>query len=330
MVNMQNGVLANFDLENKAMNIEQLNTDHGNDHVKFVEGAGGFPFIKIDNGKASAIISVYAGQVLSFQPANEPHNLMFLSEAAYYQPGKAIKGGAPICWPWFGPDPERLGRPAHGFVRNRFWNVIRTEIKTGGDTKITLGLTDTPETQTIWPHSFALTLEITIGDSLNLELITRNTGKEGFSITQAFHTYFKIGHIGQVVVLGLEDAHYIDKVDSGTRKLQKGAITINAEVDRIYQDVPNELVIDDIALHRRIRIASKGSKTAIVWNPWAKISAEMGDLKDKDYERLLCVETANADSDVVEVGTDSECRLVANYRIERYLPDVLERLKGLL
>lgn len=311
------------------MNIEQLNNDHGiRDQLKFIEGGGGLPFIQVDNAKASAVISVYAGQVLSFQPANEPHNLMFLSEAAYYQAGKAIKGGVPVCWPWFGPDPEQRGRPAHGFVRNRLWNVMQTEVK-AGDTRITLGLADSPETQAIWPHSFALALEITIGDSLNLELVTRNTGNERFSITQAFHTYFRVGEIGKVVVLGLEDTNYIDKTDSGVQKRQKGAITINAEVDRIYRNAPNELIIDDTALVRRIRIASQGSKTAVVWNPWAKISAEMGDLKDDDYEHLLCVETANADQDVVEVGPGSESRLMANYRIERYLPDVLERLKGL-
>ncbi len=312
------------------VNIEQLNSDHGiSGQLKFVEGGGGLPFIQIDNTKASAVISVYAGQVLSFQPANEPQNLMFLSEAAYYKVGKAIKGGVPICWPWFGPDPERLGRPTHGFVRNRFWDVLRTEVRAGGDTRVTLGLTDTPETRTIWPHSFALALEITVGDSLNLELVTRNTAKEKFSITQALHTYFKVGHISQVVVLGLEDTGYIDKVDNGAHKLQKGAVTINAEVDRIYRDAPNELVIDDTALVRRIRIASQGSKTAVVWNPWEKIAAEMGDLKDDDYQRLLCVEIANAGTDVVEVSPDSEFRLVANYRVERYLPDVLERLKGL-
>ncbi|MGH8763257.1 MAG: D-hexose-6-phosphate mutarotase [Nitrosospira sp.] len=311
------------------MNIEQLNNDHGiRDQLKFIEGGGGLPFIQVDNAKASAVISVYAGQVLAFQPANEPHNLMFLSEAAYYRAGKAIKGGVPVCWPWFGPDPEQRGRPAHGFVRNRFWNVVQTEAR-AGDTRITLGLTDSPETLAIWPHSFALALEITIGDSLNLELVTRNTGKERFSITQAFHTYFKVGHIGKVVVLGLEDSNYIDKTDNGVQKRQKGAITINSEVDRIYRNAPDELIIDDTALVRRIRIASQGSKTAVVWNPWAKISAEMGDLKDDDYEHLLCVETANADRDVVEVGPGNESRLMANYRIEHYLPDVLERLKGL-
>lgn len=312
------------------MNIEQLNAEYGiDDQLKFVEGAGGFPFIKIDNDKASAVISVYAGQILSFQPANDSNNLMFLSEAAYYQPGKAIKGGVPICWPWFGPDPDGLGRPAHGFVRNRFWNVVRTGVTENGDATVTLGLIDTPETRAIWPHSFNLSLEITVGESLNLELITRNTNTNAqpFFITQAFHTYFKVGHIDQVTVLGLDGLEYIDKADNAAYKLQAGAVLISAEVDRIYRQAQGELVIDDVALDRRIRITSQGSNTAVVWNPWTKISAEMADLKDDDYQRLLCVETANADLDVVEIAPNSEFHLTANYRIERDFSHVLNGIQ---
>jgi glucose-6-phosphate 1-epimerase len=305
------------------MNIEQLNNDYGiADQVKFIQGAGGFPFIKIDNDKAGAVISVYGGQVLSFQPANEPHNLMFLSESAYYQPGKSIKGGTPICWPWFGPDPEQLGRPSHGFVRTLFWNVVGTETTADGDSKVTLGLTDTAETRAIWPHGFSLSLEITVGESLNLELITRNTTTQTFHITQALHTYFRVGHIDQVAISGLDGTEYIDKADNALLKLQTGTITIGTEVDRIYRDVERELLIDDAMFGRRIRIKSTGSKTAVVWNPWAKISAEMGDLKDDDYERFVCVETANAGSDIVKVGPNGECRLGANYHIERTLPEM--------
>lgn len=303
--------------------MEQLNTDYGiAGQLKFVEGTGGLPFIKIDNEKASAVVSIYAGQILSFQPANDSHNLMFLSEAAYYQAGKAIKGGVPICWPWFGPDPEGRGRPTHGFARNRFWSVAGTGITADGDTTVTLGLTDTPETRAIWPHSFKLSLKITIGESLNLELITHNTDTQPFFITQALHAYFKVGHITQVSVLGLGGLEYVDKADHAALKLQTGAVTIDAEVDRIYRKAPNELVIDDITLDHRIRITSTGSNTAVVWNPWAEISAEMGDLKDDDYEHFLCVETANADVDGVQVAPDSEFRLAANYSIEHDFPSI--------
>lgn len=298
------------------MDIQQLNDRHGiADRIKIIEGAGGFPFVRIDTDKASGLISLYGGQVLSYQPANEAHNLMFLSNMAYYQDGKSIKGGVPVCWPWFGPDPERQGRPAHGFVRNRYWTLRHTEAVRNGDCRVTLGLTDTPETRAIWPHAFDLSLEVTVGATLNLELITRNTDSKVFSITQALHTYFCVGDIGRIVISGLEDTDYIDKVDNGLHKRQTGGITIAREVDRIYQNVAGELTIDDVTLARRIRITSGGSKTAVVWNPWEKIAAEMGDLKDDDYQRFVCVETANAAAEVVEIPPGSEYRLMANYRV---------------
>ncbi|SDY65343.1 D-hexose-6-phosphate mutarotase [Nitrosomonas sp. Nm58] len=299
------------------MRIEQLNRDHGiAGQVEFIEGQGGFPFIHVNNAKANALISVYAGQVLSFRPAGKTDDLMFLSEKAYYQAGKAIKGGVPICWPWFGPDPEGKGRPAHGFVRNRMWDVIETGVAANGDAEVVLGLTDTPETQAIWPHAFVLALKITVGEALNLELVTRNMGSEAFSITQAFHTYFSVGDIHQTRVSGLEGRQYIDKVEGGQQKTQSGAVTISSEVDRIYLDVLNDILIHDAAMKRQIRIASQGSETAVVWNPWAKISAEMGDLQDDDYLRLLCVETANAATDIITIEPGSEFKLVANYRAE--------------
>lgn len=300
------------------MNTEQLNTEYAiPGQLKFIQGAGGLPFIEVTTANSSALISVYAGQVLSFRPAGEMDDLMFLSEKAYYQTGKAIKGGAPVCWPWFGADPQGLGRPAHGFVRNRMWNVVATEITVSGAIRVILGLEDTPETIEIWPQSFTLMLEITVGKSLNLELVTRNTGAQLFPVTQAFHTYFKVGDISQVSVSGLEDTDYIDKVDNSALKKQIGPVVINEEVDRIYLGVRDELVINDIALKRRIRIRSGGSKTAVVWNPWAKISADMADLQDNDYRNLLCAETTNAATDVVEVSPGRESRLVANYSIER-------------
>ena len=300
------------------MNTEQLNTEYAiPGQLKFIQGAGGLPFIEVTTANSSALISVYAGQVLSFRPAGEMDDLMFLSEKAYYQTGKAIKGGAPVCWPWFGADPQGLGRPAHGFVRNRMWNVVATEITVSGAIRVILGLEDTPETIEIWPQSFTLMLEITVGKSLNLELVTRNTGAQLFPVTQAFHTYFKVGDISQVSVSGLEDTDYIDKVDNSALKKQIGPVVINEEVDRIYLGVRDELVINDIALKRRIRIRSGGSKTAVVWNPWAKLSAEMADLQDNDYRNLLCAETTNAATDVVEVSPGRESRLVANYSIER-------------
>lgn len=300
------------------MSIDQLNTDYGlAGHLTFAAGNGGFPMIHIDNGQAKALISVYSGQVLSFQPATETADVMFLSDKAYYAEGKAIKGGVPICWPWFGPDPEGLGRPSHGFVRNRLWNVVTTSTTPEGATQVILGLKDTEETRAMWPQAFELTIAITIGTTLTVELTTRNLGDKAFPLTQAFHTYFKVGDISRVQVLGLENTQYLDKADGGVEKTQVGGVVTIGEVDRIYLDVPNELVIDDSALNRRIRIKSSGSKSAVVWNPWVKIAASMADLDDSDYQRLICVETTNAATDIVEVPANGEFRLQAIYSVER-------------
>ncbi len=305
-------------LQANFMAIEQLNKEFGiSDQVEVVEGKGGFPVVQVSNEKATAKISVYSAQVLSFQPAGESADLMFVSENAYYQTGKATKGGIPICWPWFGPDPEGKGRASHGFVRNRMWTLLSTEAMPSGETKVQLGMSPSEETLAIWPYQFELIMEATVGDQLTVTLTTTNTGDESFSITQAFHTYFSTGDISQVKVLGLEGKQYIDKPDSGAQKAQDGAINVTEEVDRVYMDAPSELVIEDGELDRRIRINSRGAKTAIVWNPWTEISQKMADLEADDYQRFICVETANAGDDVVEVAAGSAYQLKATYTIER-------------
>lgn len=299
------------------MNIAQLNQQFAiANTVKFIEGQGGLPFIQVQTDKAQALISVYAGQVLSFKPINQDADLMFLSTKAYYQAGKAIKGGAPICWPWFGADPEGKGRPAHGFVRNRMWEVIETHLGPEGEVAVTLGLNDTPETQAIWPYSFQLRLVVTIGDTLKLALITHNTGDQAFTITQAFHTYFSVKDIHHATVSGLDGNSYLDKVDAGKQKQQSGNVRIDSEVDRIYLNVSNDLIIHDAALNRRIAIKSQGSQTAVVWNPWEKIAKEMADLLDDDYLRLLCVETTNAATDTILIQPGNQFSLIAHYQVK--------------
>ena len=298
------------------MNIKQLNADYGiADKVKFVEGKGSFPLVEINNEHAQATISIYAGQVLSFKPVNQPE-VMFLSSQAYYQEGKAIKGGAPICWPWFGPDPEDKGRSSHGFARNSYWQMRDVVSTQDGATKVTMGLVDTPETRKIWDYSFDLAIAITVGSSLTIELITQNTGQQPFKITQALHSYFQIGDINNVAVLGLADKTYIDKVDENKEKTQTGSVTFTGECDRIYLDVPSTLTIEDSSLERKIEVIATNSKTAIVWNPGADISAKMADLGDKDYQNFVCVETANAANEIIEVAAGEQYKMSATYTVK--------------
>ena len=298
------------------MNFDQLCEYEIENELQFVDIEHGFTYIEINNAKAHATISTYSGQVLSYRPKSQKDDLLFVSDRAYYEEGKAIKGGIPVCWPWFGADPDDLGRPAHGFVRNRQWEVTGSESLANGSTKVILGMVDSNETRKIWPHTFKLSIEITVGDSLKLALVTRNSGDDSIAISQALHTYFYVGDISKVQVLGLDGIDYLDKVDGFAEKTQSGPVTINGEVDRIYKGVTGELVIDDESLGRRIRIASSGCSTAVVWNPWSEIAASMGDLDDDDYKKMICVETANAGPETVEIAAGSEYRLEAEYTIE--------------
>ena len=298
------------------MNFSQLCEYEIENELWFVEIEHGFTYIEINNSKAHATISTYSGQVLSYRPKDQQHDLLFVSDKAYYEDGKAIKGGIPVCWPWFGPDPDDLGRPAHGFVRNRQWSVSASESLADGSTRVVLSLTDNDATRAIWPHPFRLDIEITVGDSLRVALLTHNSGDQSVTISQALHSYFQVGDIGQVRVLGLDGTDYLDKVDGAARKTQAGPVTIAGEVDRIYTGVTGEQVIDDESLGRKVHITSRGCSTAVVWNPWADIAASMGDLDDDDYRKMICVETANAGPETVEIAAGDTYRLEAEYTIE--------------
>jgi glucose-6-phosphate 1-epimerase len=304
-----------FSCTEAIMNLDELTQYEIGDELRFIKSEHGFIFAEINNARAHATVSTYSGQVLSYRPNDRQDDLLFLSGKAFFEDGKAIKGGIPVCWPWFGADPENQGRPAHGFVRNRQWQVTGSESLEDGATKIVMSVTDSDATRVLWPHSFRLDIEITAGDSLKVALVTHNTGRDSMTISQALHTYFRVGDIGKVSIHGLDGVQYIDKANDAARMTQSGPVTISGEVDRIYTGVTGDLSIDDRALGRRIVVASSGCSTAVVWNPWVEIAAAMADLDDDDYQRMLCVETANAGPETVEVAAGADYRLAAEYTI---------------
>ena len=297
------------------MNFDELSQYEIDGELQFIEIEHGFVYAEINNARAHATVSTYSGQLLSYRPKDQQEDLLFVSDKAYYEAGKAIKGGIPVCWPWFGPDPENRGRPAHGFVRNRQWQVSGSESLADGSTKIILGITDNEATRALWPHPFRLDIEITVGDTLRVELVTHNTGKHSITISQALHSYFRVGDITRASVLGLDGINYLDKASDSARKTQSGPLTISSEVDRIYTDTSGDLTIDDASLERKISIASSGCSTTVVWNPWIEIAASMADLDDDDYLQMLCVETANAGPETVTIAAGDCYRLTAEYSI---------------
>ncbi len=292
--------------------------------LSIIKGKGSFPLINIENEYASVVISIYGAQVLSYKPKSKNSNssstqardLLFVSEMAYFEQGKAIKGGIPICWPWFGKDPENVDRQSHGFARNMLWKLEETAQLNNGLTQVVLSLSDSVETHKLWPHKFKLILTIEIGSSLKLSLKTVNTDVKRFTITQALHTYFSITDIHQTKIEGLEGTLYLDKVTgAGQPVMQQGVVTINEEVDRIYIDAPSKLTLLEAESESKVRIKSNGSKTIVVWNPWISISKKSGDLTDDAFLRFICVEIANTAKDIIVIEPNESFTIEVEYTI---------------
>ena len=245
---------------------------------------------------------------------------MWVSDAAKFAEGKSIRGGAPVCWPWFGAHTTEASFPAHGFARTVMWEVIHSRKRNDAKTEITLQLVDNHQTRTQWPYPTRLTLTLVVGDKLEMRLATTNVGDATIQIGEALHTYFHIGDIGTVKVTGLEGCDYHDKVDNFARKKQSGAIAFNGEVDRVYVDTPADCVIVDAGLNRRIRIAKTGSASTVVWTPWTEKAEKMGDMgagkSGAGWREMVCVESSNAMDNVVSVAPGETHTLAVTYSAE--------------
>ena len=282
--------------------------------VEFRIGDHGALVADISNAQGSGSVAIQGAQVLSWAPTgHEP--VVWLSDDARFKAGKSLRGGAPICWPWFGARQDDPNKPAHGFARNLDWEPIETSRVPEG-TRILLRLVPGKGQEAVWPHEAALTLAVIMGESLRLDLTTINRGKEPFELTQAIHTYFRVGEIDAVQVIGLEGREYIDTVGSHTVRRQDGPITIPHEVDRIYLDSPGDAIIVDQSLGRRIRVSKKGSGSYVVWNPWIEKSATLGDMGVDGYRSMVCVETTNAATDRVTVLPGDSYSLMTEYAVE--------------
>jgi D-hexose-6-phosphate mutarotase len=268
--------------------------------LEFLAGRSGIPVVEIKNELAEATISLEGGQVMTFRPHDQEH-VLWLSSFAPLKKEKSIRGGIPVCWPWFGAHAFDKQKPAHGFARNMLWTVKETKIRDDGATKITLELSDNEDTWSLWPHTFQLQLQIIIGSQLQLELSTYNIEDKNFIVSEALHSYFRISDVNQVKIHGLEYCTYLDKVDNFTNKIQKGTLTINDEVDRIYLGTTADCVIEDYGLKRNIRIAKQKSQSTVVWNPGMEKASELGDLGHRGFRKMVCVETANVAENAITV-----------------------------
>jgi len=274
--------------------VEALNEQYGSDgRLTFAADPQGLIFAEISNAWCRGRVYLQGGHVTDYQPQGQDP-VLWTSSTSLYQPGKAIRGGIPVCWPWFGNHPSDPVKPAHGFARTALWNLVTTSYNSKGETVITLSLNDSPQTHAIWPHPFYLTLTIVFGTSLQLLLTMENRSASLVSLSCALHSYFRVGDWQTCWIHGLDGVDYLDKVEGYARRTQSGEVVFEQETDRLYliPDAPCRIEIPESG--RDILVRQQGSTATVVWNPGPVKASAMGDMIGEEYREMVCVETAIA------------------------------------
>jgi len=273
----------------------------------------GLETLLIDTELARCEIALNGAQVLSFVPRSDGRDLLWCSSGRL-APGRPVRGGVPVCWPWFAKQDRPPEAIQHGFVRRMRWRVTTCAERTDGQVRVVMQLT-APEDGWPdglgWPMACTPELEIVIGEALQLSLCTRNAGDAPVTLTQALHTYFLIGDVRRIGLDGLQGLRYLDKLHDFAEFGQDAPWTFDGACDRIYLRSGSRHRIDDPVLDRSIRIESKCSSSTVVWNPGADGIAALGDVPLADWYQYVCVEAANcAPLDRVTVGPGEETLLV--------------------
>ena len=264
---------------------------------------------RIRHGEAELVVAQQGAHIVSYQiDGDQP--LIWSNPNAVFKQGKAIRGGMPVCWPWFGNfqrNPQRVqdmrqsSEPAnaHGEVRAIDWELMG--MGEDGDALIIEFIQPKAEGRLPgWPHTVGVKLQIRLDAALNVSLISFNAGPEDVSLSQALHSYFAVSDVHQVRVEGFDGVSYLNTLESwDTLKVQAGDITFTGETDRIYQDTPDLVSIVDPEWKRRIQIQTVGSKSSVVWNPWVEKTLTFSDMAADGWKGMVCVETANVTTDIV-------------------------------
>lgn len=282
------------------MDIEKLQEQFTiSDHVKITSGKGGWPYVHLENKGATAFISTYGAHVLHYTP-EEGTDILWNTPASFFEAGKPIRGGVPVCWPWFGPHASDPSKPMHGFARLAIWDIVKTGMNGNGETELVLSIRDNDYTRGLWPYPFQAWFIVRLGKKLSLTLSVVNNGTEPFTFADALHTYFKVGDASQITIEGLEGCTYLDGTNNNNKIVQTEKVAeIKKEENRRYLDTSSDCIIVDPVLGRKIKVEKQNSNTTVVWNPWINTARSMPDFDDEGYKTMVCVEAANAFNDTV-------------------------------
>ena len=262
--------------------------------LNFENGNGGLLRAVVNIPTCRGELVLQGAHITSWQPAGQLP-VLWLSQESHFEKGKPIRGGVPICFPWFGPNAEDAGLPAHGFARLVDWQIVATHANEDGSIAIRL------ETA-IYP--FALSFQVEFGTKLKMTLRTQvlPNSLSSHSFEDALHTYLAVSEIGSISISGLEGTAYIDKVDQASSKAASGSpIRFTSETDRVYLETQSDCLLMDEGLRRVIRVAKAGSASTVIWNPWVDKSKRMADFGDDEWHKMVCIETANVGGNRIEL-----------------------------
>lgn len=231
--------------------------------------------------------------------------VIYLSPDAVYRQGKAIRGGIPICWPWFNAHPSDPNLPSHGLVRNQFWELESTDVTEDG---VVAKLRCDGQ-------QWSVQVTISMGSSLEVALESTNLADECLMVSGALHSYFCVGDVGEITINGLEDTNYLDTVGDHTVRHQSGVIRIAGEVDRYY-DSSGTVRLEDPVKKRTIVIEKEASPSTVVWNPWIEKAAALSDLPDDGYRAFACIEAAITNDRAVALGKGEPHRFSTRISVE--------------
>lgn len=274
--------------------------------------------VRVENQAATATIFLQGAQVSHYQRHGQPP-LLWCSPLCDYRAGQSLRGGIPLCWPWFGDlahNPHEVSAhhrlenpPAHGFARQLHWQLDSITTPDTSHTVLTFSLQLAATEQTAWPFATRLSLRVTVANSLTVTFGVENTGGEAFCFASALHTYFATSDIKNTLVEGLDGLEYTDTLQDWRIFNQSGSLHIDREVDRIYHATDQPISIIDREWQRAITINTEGSKSAVVWNPWSEKAARLSHFADDAYLEMLCIETANVDRDIVSLAPGAKHQL---------------------
>lgn len=264
--------------------------------AQIIAAQGGLPAVRIQTPQTTGLVYLHGAHVAAWKPAGFDE-VLWLSQKSMYEAGKPIRGGVPLCFPWFGP---RKDAPAHGYARLASWEVESIRQTPAGVT-VSLVLHPDAALRAAVAGEFTLRHRVTFGSELIMALELANTGSTPVAAEEALHTYFAVGDVRQVRVTGLAGTRYLDKVDGAKEKTQAGDITITGETDRVYLDTGATVTIEDPSKRRRISVAKEHSLATVVWNPWIAKAKAMPDFGDDEWPGMMCVETCNVGQHALRV-----------------------------